>query len=456
MESERIFYSGRDTFLFALSVFLQVAAGYLLSQGLLIFSFMLFVCGLITLFIVIKSFRKINKAAVGFFEAMSNDDTAFRFSEDSNMAVINNLHNSMNRLKDHFQAIRMKSEFNEAYYKSIIQYSSAGLIVLNEHNEIELINKAACSFAGISPELVNTGVLKIKYPDFYAAVCDIRPGENRTFRNIITNTLNILSFRATALTRQEKELKLVSIHDIRYELEARELESYRKIMNVMTHEIMNLLTPLTTVAKELSSIFNNIDDRNDPASIGQETLSSSKKGLSLIGEHGDYLMNFVNNYRKISKLPQPVYGKIDPSEWSEQLKIAFSGPMMANNIGFTISTDRSLKHIPADKKLLNQAVINIINNSMDAVKDIEGQRMVHMSLLSSSGGDVIIRICNNGPEIPQEISDRIFVPFFTTKANGSGIGLSISQEIIKLHKGSITFISKKDDVTCFIISLPLV
>jgi signal transduction histidine kinase len=253
------------------------------------------------------------------------------------------------------------------------------------------------------------------------------------------------------ITRKDAELKLVSIQDIRHELEFRELDSYRKLISVLTHEIMNLLSPLTTVSKELYSMFRTNDKPKMLSQIDDGTIKTAVTGLQLINEQSNGLLNFVSNYRKISKLPQPEFATFDVDEWVEQLKIAFSGKMSENNIGFKITLDKSLKEVIADKKLLNQVIINLINNAIEALQEKKQDRQIRIQMLRTPQNNVIIRIINNGPLIPPELLEKIFVPFFTTKKSGSGIGLSISQEIMKLHNGSITAVSSEVSNTCFIV-----
>jgi signal transduction histidine kinase len=253
------------------------------------------------------------------------------------------------------------------------------------------------------------------------------------------------------IKRKDTELKLVSIQDIRHELEFRELDSYRKLISVLTHEIMNLLSPLTTVSKELYSMFRANDKPKMLSQIDDGTIKTAVNGLQLINEQSNGLLNFVNNYRKISKLPQPEFATFEVEGWVEQLKIAFSGKMVESNINFTITTDKSLKEIIADKKLINQVIINLINNSIEALLEETNDRQIRMQLLRTPQNNVNIRIINNGPLIPPALLEKIFVPFFTTKKSGSGIGLSISQEIMKLHNGSITAVSSEEINTCFIV-----
>jgi signal transduction histidine kinase len=453
MVSEMILSTRRERFLLVISVVLLIASGFMASDGKYFLSLVLVSSGLITGNMMLRSVNSLNITAISFFEALRNDDTTFRFPENQGNKTMSLLYSGMNKLKEHYQEIRMKNEYNETYYRTLLRNSSAGLLVINNSKQIEFINVAASSFAGLPPESSNPDLLRIKHPSFFKAVCDIKPGENITYRNIIGGNLQILSFKAINIRRHDASLKLISVNDIRNELEARELESYRKLMNVMTHEIMNLLTPLTTVARELSTMFDRFEGDSDPVSIDFETIRTVKSGLQLVDEHGEGLMNFVRNYRKISKVPQPQFENFDSSGWMEQLKIAFAGKMAENDITFTVTDDKAVNMITADKKLLNQVLINIINNSIDGVLQIDEKRRIDVRLTRSTGDRVQIKICNNGPAIPEEIQDKIFVPFFTTKTNGSGIGLSISLEIVRLHHGSLSFVSAEGDQTCFSIEL---
>jgi len=411
----------------------------------------LMISGLIFIYLINKIYISTNEAKAFFFNSLRNDDTTLHFPAEIKNKSLADFYTSMNLLSKHFQEIKLKNEYNESYYKTLIQHASTGLLVLGSNNKVELINKAACIYAGISPESTNMNSLRIKHPAFYEAVCALKPGENVTYRNLISNNLQMLFFRATMIRRKEEELKLVSIQDIRQELEFRELDSYRKLISVLTHEIMNLLSPLTSVSKELYSMFRYNDLPKELSQIDETTIKAAVNGLQLINEQSNGLLNFVNNYRKISRIPQPDFITFKADEWVEQLKIAFSGKMQENNIEFQITAEKSLKEIIADKKLLNQVMINLINNSVDAVLEKDRERQIIIHMMKNLQNNTIISVCNNGPLIEPELLEKIFVPFFTTKKNGSGIGLSISQEIMKLHNGSVIAVSSEESQTSFIV-----
>jgi two-component system, NtrC family, nitrogen regulation sensor histidine kinase NtrY len=451
MVSEKLLDQRAGIVLLLLNIISFTGAGIMIATGHYLYATVFAIAGGIIILLLVRLYNATNDAITFFFDSLRNDDTTLHFATDIRNRTLTRLYDSMNKLNLHFQEIRIKNEYNESYYRTLIQHASTGIIVLDANNKVELINKAACQYAGFSPESTNLNTLIIKHPAFYEAVCNLKPGENVTYRNLISNNLQILVFRASMIKRKDAELKLVSIQDIRHELEFRELDSYRKLISVLTHEIMNLLSPLTTVSKELFSMFRSNDKPKVLSQIDDGTIKTAVNGLQLINEQSNGLLNFVNNYRKISKLPKPEFETFEVDGWIEQLKIAFSGKMIENDISFTITADKSLKEIIADKKLLNQVMINLLNNSIEALVEINKDRQIRIQMLKTAQNNVMIRIINNGPLIPPALLEKIFVPFFTTKKSGSGIGLSISQEIMKLHNGSITAVSSEENNTCFII-----
>ena len=451
MVSEKLLQPRSRLILLLLCIISFVAAGFFFGHSDYLIASTLLIAGLICALLLLRIYDSTNEVISFFFDSLRNDDTTLQFPVKNVNTSLRKLYQSMNLLNAHFKDIRLHNEYNETYYRTIIQNASAGLVVINSNNVIELINQVACNYAGISSDSKNPDLLRIKHPGFYNAICSLKPGENVTYRNLLSNNLQLLSFRATMIKRNEAELKLVSIQDIRYELESKELESYRKLISVLTHEIMNLLTPLTTVAKELYSMFHTKRENNSPVINDEKIINATMNGLRLIDEQTNGVLNFINNYRKISKLPQPVFVAIDANEWKEQLKIVFDSKMKENLISFSIIVDKSLRSFTADKKLLNQVIINLINNAFDAVMENPDKRNIEIHMMKTKLDKVMIKLTNNGPLIPPNLQEKIFVPFFTGKVNGSGIGLSISQEIMKLHNGSLVVVSNENEKTSFIV-----
>jgi two-component system, NtrC family, nitrogen regulation sensor histidine kinase NtrY len=453
MASERLLHT-RYRYLVVLTMpVLFTAAGFLLSKRDFLAASVLFLTGLLAVIIMLRIYSGANLAVSYFFDALRNQDTTHQFPVTPKNRSLSKLYESMNLLNKYFQDIRIQNEYNEKYYKTLIRHSATGMLVLNSDNEVELINKVACRYAGISSETTNPNLLRIRNPSFYEAVCDLRPGMDLTYKHILGNDYQVLSFRASLLRKNDSVVKLISIQDIRHELESKELESYRKLISVMTHEIMNLMSPLTSVSKVLYSLYFNNKKAISLHEMDEHILKTTLNGLQVIEEQGSGLLNFVDNYRKISKLPQPDIQAIELAEWMEQLRIVYAEKMKQHQISLEMMHDRNISRIWADKTLLNQVMINLLNNAMDAVIENEGDRKIVVEVFTMHAQRLRIKVSNNGPHIPPELQEKIFVPFFTTKQNGSGIGLSISQEIMKLHKGSLMVVSAQGGDTSFILEI---
>jgi signal transduction histidine kinase len=182
-------------------------------------------------------------------------------------------------------------------------------------------------------------------------------------------------------------------------------------------------------------------------------VNTTVQGLKAIEEQGDGLMNFVYSYRRLTKIPNPVLKLFSIEEWIEQLKILFTEKMTNNHILFEIEIEPHLQFITAGKNLINQVIVNLVNNAIDSLLLIETERKIRLTISKNKGNRIIIKVSNNGILIPVDIQEKIFIPFFTTKENGTGIGLSLSRQIMKQHKGSIGVVSNPDDGTVFTLEL---
>ncbi len=453
MISERFLHTRSRLIVLALLVIFFISAGYQFSMSHYRATAVFFVSGLVAIWIEMRIYRATNDMITYFFHALRNDDTTLQFPNKIKNSSLSGLYEGMNQLSRHFQDIRLQNEYNERYYKTLIRNSAAGLLVLNNANEVELINEVACRYAGISPDSTNPDVLKIKNSEFYEAICRLQPGESQSYKQINGNSVQILLFKAILFQKNNLYVKLISIQDIRQELEARELESYRKLISVLTHEIMNLLSPLSSVAGSLDVIYHPGNKPINLEAVNEDILKTTLSSIDVINEQSNGLLNFVNNYRKLSRIPQPEIKPFETGDWIDQLRIVYSEKMQDNQIDFQISNDDGIKQIIADKKQINQVVVNLMNNAMDAVKERADGRLIKLNIESSRQNRVWICISNNGPAIPPDVQDKIFVPFFTTKNEGSGIGLSICQEIMKLHNGSLMVVSGMDNLTSFIIEI---
>jgi signal transduction histidine kinase len=451
MESKS--YTPSLVLLFLFVILVCMTAGFCIAMKLYEFSMVCLIVGAICSFQLIGKFRQTNRSIGFFFDSISNEDTTVNFPVNIEDRSLRALNNSMNQLNKHIQEIKLENQYKEKYYGALIQQASIGLVVLNQADEIELINEVICKYAGISPASTNMKLLKMKNQEFYDVLTRIESGESITFRSILSGSVQLLLFRATAIKSGENTVKLISVQDIRQELDEKELESYQKLISILTHEIMNSLAPMISVSKTLVNfyIMGNTPVKAD--AVNNTMISTTVQGLKLIEEQGNGLVNFVNSYRRLTKIPAPVFQRFAIDDWLQQLTILFAERLKSDQIELEIVVEKSLTEIYADKNLINQVVVNLISNAIDALLQIEDHRKIAITLSENRDNRVNIKISNNGPSIPQGIQEKIFIPFYTTKETGSGIGLSLSRQIMRSLKGSISLVSHEQEDTVFTLEI---
>ncbi len=407
---------------------------------------------IVSTFYFLRNIRRTEQSINQFFDAAGSNDFSVTFVETEQNPSLRKLHRQMNLINRKIRELRLSSEAREKYYHAILQQSTTGLVVLNQEEEIEMINEAAARFAGISPASTDTRLMKIRNPLFFDQLRHLDPGNHYTYRDQSSEPEKTFLFKAIEIKVAEKQRKLISIENIRRELDHKELESYQSLIRILTHEIMNSVAPLTSVSHTLQKLFFRENRPIDPGQMDSALITALIKGLTTIDEQAKGLVNFVNNYRRLTKLPSPVMETIDVMEWLERLRILFSEQLDQAGIHLQVSVDPKIKHIVADRNLLSQVMMNLVNNARDALLEIPSGRELRLSISRYDTANISMKVSNNGPAISPENLEKIFIPFFTTKENGSGIGLYISRQIIHLHNGMLS-VSSRPEETAFGIEL---
>lgn len=444
--------SARIAVLLVLGSILMISGGALVSHSFITYGFVIIAIGFILLLSTWRVYQQTNRSMAFFFDAVRNNDSTLAFPVTKHNNSLALLHQSLNNLNQHIQNVKLEAEVREKYYKSIIRQSATGFVVMSAEYKIELINEAACHLAGINADSSNLNLLKIKNPALFNALCALRSGENSTFKSYHNFSVQQLLLKATEIKSGSRNIFLYSIQDIRQELSQNEIESYQKLISILTHEIMNSLAPLTSISKTLNNIFLKGGSSVPSKELSQIEIQTTIQGLKAIEDQSSGLVDFVTNYRRLTKIPPPVFREIDINEWAEQLMVLFKETCNERNISFEVRNDYKLGVAEGDKNLLNQVLMNIIHNALDALETCETTKKLQI-IFTQSKESLLIHIGNNGPAIPPELLEKIFVPFFTTKEKGSGIGLSISSQIIKLHKGTLDVFSDEETGTIFTIKI---
>jgi two-component system nitrogen regulation sensor histidine kinase NtrY len=434
-----------------LIVGLSLLTGYFFINGPKEICFLTGIFILIDSLVLIHTFNRTNRSIAYFFESVENEDTQLRLYSRKSNKSIQRLYDSMNRVNRLITESKILNQRNEQYYKALIQQSATGLIAMGEENKIEIVNDKACELVGILVP-INFNKLEKKNPVLWSKLCSIKPGKTETIKIFRDGIYLYLLIRATGLRFFDRDIKLISIEDIKLELDAREIESWQKLISILTHEIMNSIAPITSLTTTLTRFFKKDGHQVSTSEINDHVIHNTIQGLEIIGERGNGLMNFVANYRRLTKIPAPVFNQFSSNDWLNSIKILLFDKLEENKIELEIHIDRFVRYINGDEKLLTQVLLNLIYNAIDALCGIKESRKIKILIEHNLQKQVKISVANNGPMVPADLQDKIFIPFFTTKETGSGIGLSLSRQIMQLHNGYI-YLESDEILTKFVIVL---
>ncbi len=400
---------------------------------------------------IIWYFNTLNQWISFFLLGIENEDTSLKVPTKSGNKTIDDVYIGIDRLNKLFQQTKIDISIQEQYYRSVINQSATGLFSINENGRVININPTAVKLTNLHEYHYINVLLAIDnaLPEFIMHSNKSQHQQSVIFENKYGQKL---LFKLSEIKTSKEIIKLVAVSDITKELDNGEVDAWIKLARTLSHEIMNNIAPITTLSQVLSQYFIKEDTIIDLKDITQKTITNTVKGLEVIEERSLGLMNFVDNYRKFTKLPAPKFNDINLSTLIENsLLVASTFPDFN-----TIKLDKSIQKnliFNTDEKLLSQVIINLLKNACEALvlgSTKEPKLKINLLQLNSS---TKIEISNNGPEIAPEIREQIFIPFFTTKETGTGVGLSLSKQIMLKMNGDILLSTSKDKITSFTIVL---
>lgn len=394
--------------------------------GLVILAF------IIQTFLLIDSINKTNKKVAYFFDAVRNDDSTLHFSEDTGNSTERFLNKSLNKVNRLIQVIKTEQISQEQYYSYILEKSNTGFLTFEKSGHILLTNNAAKQLLGYN-HLTHIDQLSRINEKLFLTFTALMAGENKVVKFNNEKEVVQLSLKASSITIRNEELTLVAINNIRSELEEQEVESWIRLIRVLTHEIMNSVAPITSLAETLSEFYEERDETNPE--LDKEIIENTVRGLDIIKQRGQGLITFVDSYRKLTKVSIPNKKAFDARQFLEKIRILVSQEPNFNKVKFTINVASDVSNLSADEGQLTQVMINLSKNALQAMGDtVDGQ--VTISAFKDNDRNVIT-VKDDGTGISQEVMEQIFIPFFTTKEQGTGIGLSLSHHIMRIHGGSL-------------------
>ena len=387
--------------------------------------------------------NRTNKKLSFFFSAVRNDETSLVIPEEIGFANEKLLNKSLNELNDKLKNAKINIELQEKFYKSIMENIRTGIISFFRNGAIEFTNPEIKRMFGLD-HISHINKLMNIDPKLVELLEKIETGEQKRINVKVNHNLLSLAVHSQTIVMQGREVKIVTLQDIKSELDIHEMDSWQKLIRILNHEIMNSVAPITSLSNTLSGFYKSGEDQRSPELITPKIISDTIRGLNIIEEHGNGLIHFVESYRSLTQLPKPEFTRVNIKEFFERITILvncnFDSEVHKNEVRPLITTSVTPDDLTlmADDKLLAQVFINVVKNSIEAFGKCREGDEISLNAAKNLDGRIVLTINDNGPGMDTDILEKIFVPFFTTKESGSGIGLSLSRQIIRIHNGNIT------------------
>ncbi|OFY88932.1 MAG: hypothetical protein A3K10_17930 [Bacteroidetes bacterium RIFCSPLOWO2_12_FULL_31_6] len=389
--------------------------------------------------------EKTNRKLIQFLEAVRYSDFTTSFSELGLGKSFDDLNKAFNEVFNAFRATRELKEEHFYYLQTVIQNVNVGLLVFDKNGKIDLINGTTKQLLKIQ-NLKNISELNEQFTVLKEIIKQEKNNDEHLIKIQVNNQLLQLSVKTTSFTIRGKELILLSLQNITYEMEEKEMESWQKLIRVLTHEIMNSLTPIITLASTSKQLLQT--KKQTSLIIDDETYEDLNSAMSTIEKRSEGLLKFVEAYRHLTRIPQPQFSRFLLKELFDNINKLFNKKLEQNSIQFKVYLADTSLMLTADFSLIEQVIINLVTNAIEAFKET-AHPIIKINAVRNETGNICIQIIDNGIGISEDVLDKIFIPFFTSKADGSGIGLSLSRQIMRFHKGQIYVQSKKGEGSIF-------
>lgn len=398
------------------------------------------------IYALINYIEKTNKLLTRFLQSIKYSDFTQSFESNLRGSAFEELNDAFTEVIQEFQRIRAEKEEHFRYLQTVVQHVGIGLIAFKQDGEVELINNAAKHLLQIQ-HLRRIEDLRSTSKELANLISQIKPGGKQLIKLRKNDDLLQLSIYATKFSLRQRRYTLVSLQNIRSELEEKEMEAWQNLIRVLTHEIMNSIAPISSLASTAESLITNgyvnkgLDSEN-------EVIKDVSNAVKTIEKRSKGLLEFVDNYRKLTRIPKPDFEKVPVKELFNRTKNLMADQLEQSKIDIEVQIEPETLELTADSNLIEQVLINLCRNSVDAVVETSNP-IIELSATTDDQGNPIITISDNGQGMAAEVLEKIFIPFFTTKKDGSGIGLSLSKQIMSLHKGTISVRSEPGLETVF-------
>ncbi|MDE3057883.1 MAG: ATP-binding protein [Bacteroidota bacterium] len=422
---------------------------YLLARTSLVATpFIIALLMIVQIFSLTNYLQKTNKEITRFLNSIQYSDFSQSFRSRLKGSSFEELNRAFSEVIGEFKKARTEKEEQYRYLQTVVQHVGVGLMAFTSEGDVELLNVAVKKLLKVNA-VKNIRQLVSLSEQLVETLQTIRSGEKALIKLVDNNEMLQLSIYATEFKMQNKHYTLVSISNIQSELEEQQMEAWQNLIRVLTHEIMNSVTPIISLSSTANTLVENLDKRmKESENLPAEELEDVKGALTTITKRSEGLLHFVDDYRNLTRVPAPNFQIIKISALFGHLQQLFTEQLQEKQIAFSTSVTPENLEVTADPDLIEQVLINLILNSLAALSNASAPQIFLKGVVDKSG-NVLLHVSDNGHGIPEELYEKIFIPFFTTRKEGSGIGLSLSKQIMRLHKGGIAVRSIPGKETVF-------
>jgi nitrogen fixation/metabolism regulation signal transduction histidine kinase len=399
--------------------------------------------------LLFHAINRINRDLTSFFSAVSNDDTTVVYKKTAPGKSFKELYEHFDRINLRIQHLKLENNRQSFYLQHVVDNAGIGILSYTGNGKIDILNPAARKLLNLSSSH------KIRHLDDLGTAVSIqfkalKSGEQRLIYAGNNNETLPLSIKASEFPLEGENIRLLTFQGIKSELEENELVSWQKLIRTLTHEIMNSVGPISSSIRTIRAFFEKetIPSGAKSAVLSQEVLSDTLRGLDIVDERAQGMLEFVHKFRSLTAIPSLNLSPVKVKELLEGVSQLFAYEIESHHIELTMLVDPESLCIKADKQLLEQVLINLVTNSVHALTEKTGKK-IKLTAFTDYTGKVWIQVTDNGKGINEDIRDKVFVPFFTTKEKGSGIGLSLSRQIMRMHNGKLVFKSVPHRETVF-------
>jgi nitrogen fixation/metabolism regulation signal transduction histidine kinase len=392
-----------------------------------------------------------NSRLTKFFEGIRHSDFSSSFSDKGMGKSFEDLSKEFNQIIKEFKKNRAEKEEHFNYLLTVVQHVTIGIIVFRRDGKVDVFNNAIKKILRLS-HLRNIAELKEIKDDFPDTLMKMKAGDKLLIKLFLEDELIQLSVNATEFRMRGEEYLLVSLQNIHPELEEKEIESWQRLIRVLTHEIMNSITPISSLASTVHDILTDPETNEiHVENLSPDDIETIASAMFTIESRSKGLLNFVEIYRNLTRIPKPNFRHFRIREIFNRAHDLLKPKLDDNNIQCECKVFPDELMLLADPDLIDQVVINLLLNAIDAVKD-KPNPIISITASVSINNRTMIEFADNGTGITPDLLDKIFMPFFTSKKEGSGIGLSLSRQIMQMHKGAISVKSKPGEGTVFTLT----